>query len=40
LYGSNIPFETILKGNHPTPPEAQPFVRTVAKYFVAAKSSK
>ncbi|HEX7158303.1 MAG TPA: lipid-binding SYLF domain-containing protein [Edaphobacter sp.] len=40
LFGSNIPFDTILKGNVPTPPEAQPFVRTVAKYFVAAKASK
>jgi SH3 domain-containing YSC84-like protein 1 len=40
LFGSNVPFETILKGNVPTPPEAEPFVRTVAKYFVEAKSSK
>jgi SH3 domain-containing YSC84-like protein 1 len=38
LYGADIPFETILKGNQPTPPEAQPFVRTVAKYFVIAKN--
>jgi lipid-binding SYLF domain-containing protein len=39
LYGDNVPFETILKGNKPTPPEAEPFVRTVAKYFVRAKES-
>ena len=39
LYGDNIPFDTILKGNKPTPPEAEPFVRTVAKYFVKAKAS-
>jgi len=29
-----------LKGSEPTPTEAQPFVRTVAKYFVAAKEGK
>lgn len=40
LYGAAIPFETILKGNQATPSEAQPFVRTVAKYFVVAKSNK
>ncbi len=39
LYGDNIPFETVLKGNQPTPPEAEPFVRTVAKYFVRAKAA-
>jgi lipid-binding SYLF domain-containing protein len=40
FYGSAIPFETILKGNTPTPPSAHPFVATVAKYFVTAKASK
>ncbi len=40
LYGTDIPFETILKGNQATPTEAQLFVRTVAKYFVVAKSEK
>lgn len=40
FYGSAIPFETILKGNTPTPPSAHPFVSTVAKYFVTAKASK
>lgn len=38
LYGSAIPFNTILAGNEATPPEARPFVRTVAKYFVVAKN--
>lgn len=36
-YGSDIPFETILKGNHPVPENARAFVRTVAKYFIVAK---
>ena len=40
LYGSDIPYKTVLDGNAPTPSEARPFVRTVAKYFVAAKDSK
>lgn len=40
LYGANIPFDTILKGNQATPEEARPFVRTVAKYFVRAKEEK
>jgi len=38
IYGDAVPFETILKGNRATPEEARPFVRTVAKYFVAAKA--
>lgn len=38
LYGSSIPFETVLSGKEATPPEARPFVRTVAKYFVVAKN--
>src|SRR3984957_20288921 len=38
LYGAAIPFDTILKGGQPTPEEARPFVRTVAKYFVVAKN--
>jgi SH3 domain-containing YSC84-like protein 1 len=36
-YGSNLPFENILKGGVPVPENARPFVRTVAKYFVASK---
>ncbi len=39
FYGSNIPFDTILKGSQPVPAAARPFVRTVAKYFVMAKAS-
>ncbi len=39
FYGSDIPFETILKGSQPVPAAARPFVRTVAKYFVIAKTS-
>ena len=38
LYGADIPFGTILGGNQVTPDVARPFVRTVAKYFVAAKN--
>ena len=38
MYGDAVPFDTILKGNKVTPEEARPFVRTVAKYFVAAKA--
>lgn len=38
LYGAAVPFDTILKGNEATPQEAQPFVRTVAKYFTEAKN--
>jgi SH3 domain-containing YSC84-like protein 1 len=38
-YGSNIPFETVLKGNEPVPENARPFVRTVARYFVSSKAA-
>jgi lipid-binding SYLF domain-containing protein len=38
LYGADVPFDTILKGGQPTPDEAKPFVRTVARYFVVAKN--
>lgn len=37
-YGSDIPFDTILKGNQPVPANATAFVRTVARYFVATKN--
>ena len=37
LYGANVPFETILKGNQAAPQEAMPFLRTVSKYFRAAQ---
>ncbi len=40
LYGADVPYKTVLDGNQPTPPEARPFVRTIAKYFVAAKNEK
>src|SRR5882757_10011288 len=40
LYGADIPYKTILDGNTPTPPEARPFVREIAKYFVGAKDAK
>lgn len=40
LYGANIPFETILKGNHATPAVARTFVSTVAHYFVRARASR
>lgn len=38
IYSANIPFETILKGEHPVPGEARDFVGTVARYFVRAKA--
>ena len=37
-YGSNISFKDVLAGNTPAPIGARPFVRTVAKYFVAAQN--
>lgn len=40
MYGSNIPFETVLKGNEATPVAARPFVRTVAHYFVVSKANQ
>jgi lipid-binding SYLF domain-containing protein len=38
-YGSDIPFDSVLKGNVPVPANARPFVRTVAKYFVGSKEA-
>lgn len=40
VYGANIPFGEVLHGSVPTPTEARPFVRTVAKYFVVAKNNQ
>ncbi len=40
FYGAKHTFESILKGNVAVPGAAAPFVRTVAKYFVAAKDHK
>ncbi len=37
FYGTATPFKTILAGNVPTPPDAQPFVGTVAKYFISVR---
>ena len=39
-YGSDMPFETVLKGNQAVPDNAKPFVRTVARYFVGAKAEE
>ncbi len=38
-YGSDIPFDTLLKGDKAVPANARPFVSTVAKYFVASKAA-
>ncbi len=38
FYGSDIPYASLLNGSQSTPPSAVPFVKTVAKYFVYAKS--
>lgn len=35
--GNNMSFEKILHGALPVPPDAAPFVRTVAKYFIKAQ---
>ncbi len=37
FYGSDMPFKSVLGGDVPTPPDARPFVGTVAKYFVASR---
>jgi lipid-binding SYLF domain-containing protein len=37
-YGHPIRFETVLHGGVPVPPNARRFVRTVARYFVVAKT--
>jgi lipid-binding SYLF domain-containing protein len=39
-YGADIPFETVLHGNKPTPDNARHFVHTVAKYFVVSKANQ
>jgi lipid-binding SYLF domain-containing protein len=38
-YGTDLPFDTILKGNQPVPDNAKPFVRTVARSFIASKDN-
>jgi lipid-binding SYLF domain-containing protein len=37
FYGAPETFETVLHGSVPVPPDARPFVRTVAKYFHEAQ---
>ena len=39
FYGADLPYAQVLKGSQPTPPEARPFVRTVAKFFVVSKNN-
>ncbi len=38
-YGADVPYKTVLEGGVPTPDNARPFVRTVAKYFVVSKDA-
>ncbi|HEY4380399.1 MAG TPA: lipid-binding SYLF domain-containing protein [Acidobacteriaceae bacterium] len=38
-YGSDLPFDTVLKGSVPVPDNAKPFVRTVRTYFVGSKDA-
>src|ERR1700722_14177119 len=38
-YGADVQFSAVLQGNIPTPEDARPFVRTIAKYFVVAKDN-
>ena len=38
-YGASMSYQNILNGGTPTPADARPFVRTVAKYFVSAKAN-
>jgi len=39
FYGAPHPFDAILKGDVPVPADAEPFVRTVIRYFVAARDA-
>jgi SH3 domain-containing YSC84-like protein 1 len=38
IYGVNVPYDEVLKGNQATPSPAMNFVSTVAKYFVISKN--
>jgi lipid-binding SYLF domain-containing protein len=40
FYGANIPYQSVLKGEVPTPQDARPFVRTVARYFVSSRAAQ
>lgn len=39
-YGADVPFDHVLHGMQPTPPNATRFVHTVAKYFVVSKANQ
>jgi lipid-binding SYLF domain-containing protein len=39
-YGSDVPFEAVLRGKVPAPENTRPFVHTVAKYFVIARANQ
>jgi lipid-binding SYLF domain-containing protein len=39
FYGADIPFQQVLHGDKVTPPDARPFVHTVAKYFVVSRDN-
>lgn len=38
FYGPGVQYGAVLHGDVPVPAEAQPFVRTVARYFVSARN--
>jgi lipid-binding SYLF domain-containing protein len=38
-YGADVPFEGVLHGMKPTPPNAKHFVHTVARYFVVSSDN-
>jgi lipid-binding SYLF domain-containing protein len=39
-YGTNVSYNTVLKGDVPTPDGAKQFVHTVARYFVVSKDAQ
>jgi lipid-binding SYLF domain-containing protein len=39
-YGSNVPYEGVLRGKVPAPENTRHFVHTVAKYFVVASANQ
>jgi lipid-binding SYLF domain-containing protein len=38
-YGANVPFNAVLSGSVPTPPDARQFEHTVAKYFIVSRDA-
>jgi SH3 domain-containing YSC84-like protein 1 len=40
FYGADLPFDQVLHGNQVTPPDARPFVHTVAHYFVVSRDNQ